>query len=224
MVRGPSELHPLFTVSLNGVAIDHEKVKGAVACVQDFVRHPLFTQRSFFSETGISMLNTAVTAADAVRNRAMFDPWGAIVVEASPVIDDLKCCREKVLSQRKAMKDTWERWFSAETVASSAVGESAPRTTVRISDVVELGDVKYVAEHEKLGLPCCSRSTSSPGKSKKRRAPLSPGVAKKQFSVSSPSASRPSFESALQKIFEKSGARKNGRDRRNAPVFQGGYR
>ena len=121
------------------------------------------------------------------------------------------------------MKDTRERWFSAETVASSAVGESAHRTTVRISDVVEVGDVQYVAEHEKLGLPCCSRSTSSPGKSKNSRAPVSPGVVKKQFSVSSPSASRPSFESALQKSFEKSGARKSGRDRRNAPVSQEGY-
>ena len=139
-----------------------------MACVQYFVRHPLFTQSSFFSETGISMLNTAVTAADAVRNSARFDPWGGIDVEAGPVVADLKSCGEKVTSQRKAMKDILERWFSAETVDSSAVGESAPRTTVRISDVVEVGDVQYVAEHEKLGLPCCSRSTSSPGKSKKR--------------------------------------------------------
>ena len=121
------------------------------------------------------------------------------------------------------MKDTRERWFSAETVASSAVGEGAPRTTVRISDVVEVGDVQYVAEYKKLGLRCCSWPTSSPGKSRKRRAPVSPGVVKKQFSVSSPSASRPSFESALQNTFEKSGARKSGRDRPNAPVFQGGY-
>ena len=223
MVRGPSALHPFFTVSLNLAAIDHEKVKGAVASVQDFVRHPLFTQRSFFSETGICMLNNAVIAADAVRNSARFDPWGAIDVEAGPVFADLKCCRTKVMSKRKAIKDTRERWFSAETVASSAVGESAPRRTVRISDVVEVGDVQYVAEHQKLGLPCCSRSTSSPGRSKKRRAPASPGVVKKQFSVSSPSASRPLFESALHKSFEKSGARRSGRDRRNAPVFQGGY-
>ena len=179
-MKGPSELHPLFTVLLNGVAIDHEKVKAAVACVQDFVRHPLFTQRSFFSETGISMQNTAVTAADAVRNSAMFDPWRAIDVEAGPFIADLKSCFEKVMSQRKAMKGTRERWFSAETNASSAVGESAPRTTVRISDVVEVGDVQNKAEHEKLGLPCCSRSTSSPGKSKKKRAPVSPGVTKKR--------------------------------------------
>ena len=221
MVNGPSDMHPMFTVSLDGVAIDHEKVKGAVACVQDFVRHPSFTQRSFFSETGIGMLNTAATAADAVRNSAHFDPWGAIDVEAGPVINDLKSCREKILSQRNTVRDTRERWFSAETVASSAVGESAPRTSVRISDVVEVGDVQYVAEHEKLGLPCCSRS--SPGKGKKRQSSASPGVVKKQFSVCSPFVSRPSFESALEKNFEKSGARRSSRDRRNAPVFQGEY-
>ena len=139
--------------------------------------HPSFTQRSFFCETGIGMLNTAVTAADAVRNSARFDPWGAIDVEAGPVIIDLKSCRGKILSQRKAIKDTQERWFGAETVASSAVGESAPQTTVRISNVVEVGDVQYEAEHEKLGLPCCSRS--SPRKGKKRQSSASPGVSKK---------------------------------------------
>ena len=221
MVKGPSEMHPVFTVSLDGVGIDHEKVKGAVACVKDFVCHPSFTQRSFFSETGIGMLNNAVTAADTVRNSARFDPWGAINVEAGPVIIDLKSCREKILSQRKAVRDTRERWFSAETVASSAVGESAPKTTVLISDVVEVGDVQYVAEHEKQGLPCCSRS--SPGKGKKRKSSASPGVVKKQFSVCSPSVSRSSFECALEKSFEKSGARRSGRNRRNAPVFQRGY-
>ena len=136
VVRGPSEVHPVFTVSLKGVAIDHEKVKWAVAWVQDFVRHPLFTQRIFFSETGISMLNTAVTAAEAVRHSSEFDPWGAIGVETGPVIADLKSCREKVVTRKKAIKYTWEHWFGAETVASSAVGEAAPRTTVRISDVV----------------------------------------------------------------------------------------
>ena len=221
MVKGPSEVHPVFTVSLDGVAIDQEKVKRAVACVQDFVRHPSFTQRSFLSETGIGMLNSSVTAANAVRNSTRFDPWGAIGVEAGPVIIDLKSCREKILSQRKAVKDTRERWSHGEAVASSSVGEIAPKTTVRISDVAEVGNVQYVAEHEKLGLPCCSRS--SPGKGKKRQLSASPGLAKKQFSVCSPSVSRPSFESALEKNFEKSGARRSSRDRRNAPVFQGGY-
>ena len=122
------------------------------------------------------MLNTAVTASDAVPNSDRFDTWVAIDVEAGPVIADLKFCREKILSQRKAVKDTREQWFSAETVASSAVRESAPRSTVHISDVVEVGNVQYVAEHEKLGLLCCSRS--SPGKGKKRQSSISPGVSK----------------------------------------------
>ena len=39
--------------------------------------------------------------------------------------------------------------------------------------------MQYVAEREKLGLPSCSWSTSSPRKSKKRQAPVSPGVSKK---------------------------------------------
>ena len=102
------------------------------------------------------MLNTAVTAADAVRNSAKFDPRGAIGVETGPVITNLKSCRKKIISRRKALKDTQERWFGAETVASSAVGEAATRTTVRISDVVEVGDMQNVEEHDKLGLPCCS--------------------------------------------------------------------
>ena len=110
------------------------------------------------------MLNTAVTAADAVRNSAKLDPWGVIGVEAGPVIGDLKSCREKIVSRKKAVKETRERWFGAETVASSAVGETAPCTTVSISDVVEVGDVQFIEEHDKLGLPCCSRWASSPGK------------------------------------------------------------
>ena len=173
VVRGPSELHPAFTVSLNGVSIDPEKVEGAVACVQDFVRHPLFTQRNFFSATGSKMLNTAATATDAVRNSSKFDPWGAIGVEAGPVIADLKSCREKIGSRRKVVKNTLERWFGADSVATSAVGETAVRTTLRISDVLEVGEVQYIEEHEKLCLPCCSRSASSPGKNKKRRMPVS---------------------------------------------------
>ena len=178
VVKGPSELHPVFTGSLTEVAISHEKVKGAVACVQEFGRHLLFTQRIFSSETGISTVNTAVTAADAVQNSSKFDPWGAIGVEAGRVIADLKSWRDEIVSRSKAVKDTWECWFGAQTVASSAVGEAAPRTTVRISDVVEVGDVQYVEEHGKLSLLCCSRSVSSPRKCKQRRVPVSPGVAK----------------------------------------------
>ena len=156
VVRGPSELHPVFTVSLDGVAIYHEKVNGAKACVQGFVRQPLLTQRNLLPETGISMLNTAVAAADAVRHSSEFDPWGAIGVEAGPVTAYIKSCREKVVLRTGAVKDRRQQWFDAETDASLAVGEAAPRTTVRSSDVLEVGDVQYIEEHNKLGLLCCS--------------------------------------------------------------------
>ena len=138
-------------------------------------------------------------------------------------------CRSEVVSrgncitksQRKAVKDTRERWFGAETVASSAVGEATPRTNVRISDVAGVGDVQYVEEHIKLDFTCFNRS--SPGERKKTRMPVSRVVARKQYSVESPSASPPFFETALEKNFEKSGARWSGADRHFAPVFHGGY-
>ena len=193
-------------------------------CAEFYASSTVHAEKLFLRDW-ISMLNTAVPAADAVRNSARFDPWGALGVEAGPVMADLMSCPEKILSRRKgkAVKDTRERWFGAETVASSAVRETAPRTTVRISDIFEVRDVQYVEEHKKFSLSCCSRSASSPGKSKKKRVSVSPGVAKKQFSVESRSASRPSFESALEKSFENSGARRSNCDCRKAPVFQTGY-
>ena len=127
------------------------------------------------------MLDNAVAAADAVQHSSKLDPWGAIKVEVSSVIADLKLCREKVVSPGKAVKDTRERRFGAETAAPSADGEVAPRTTVRISDVVEVGDVQYVEEHNKLGLFCCSRSVSCAANSKKRRVPVRPVAAKKNI-------------------------------------------
>ena len=97
VVRGPADLHSVFTVSPDWIAIDHEEVKGTLACVQDSVRG-LFTHRNFYPEIAISVLNTAVTAADAVRHTFEFDTWGAFIVEAGIVIADLKSCREKVVS------------------------------------------------------------------------------------------------------------------------------
>ena len=74
VVSAPSELHSVFTVSLNGVPINHEKLNWAVGYVQEIVRHRLFTQKNFFSETGISMIETAVAAADSVQHRSVIDP------------------------------------------------------------------------------------------------------------------------------------------------------
>ena len=94
------------------------------------------------------------------------------------MIADLKSCRKEVVLRKKAVKDTRKRWFGAESAASSTVGEATPRKIVRISDVVEVGDVQYIKQHNKLTLSYCSRSFSGPGKGKRRRVPVSPFVAK----------------------------------------------
>ena len=50
-------------------------------CTGFFASSSFHTEK-LVSETGISVLNTAVTAASAVRQSSKFDPWGAIGVEA----------------------------------------------------------------------------------------------------------------------------------------------
>ena len=60
------------------------------------------------------MLNSAVTAADAVQNSAHFDPWGAIGVEAGPVIIDLKPLPHqlsvRVRPEQLFVSLMWLRW------------------------------------------------------------------------------------------------------------------
>ena len=87
-----------------------------------------------------------------------------------------------------------------ELLKSSAVGEAAPRMSVRISDVVELADVQYVEEHKKLGLPCCSRTMSSLRKSKKRRVPMSLVLAKKKFLMKVRLLAVPHLKLLLKKV------------------------
>ena len=179
MVKGPLQPHPISTGSLDGVAIDHEKVKRAVSCVQDFCRHLLFTQRNFFSETGISMLNTADAAEKAFQHSSKFDPWRAIELETGAVFSDLQSCQKKVFLWRKTLKDVRERWFGADSAAASTIVETGPRTTVRFSHVVELGGVQFFDGHHKLGHRCCRRSVSSPREAGTRRVPVSCHVPRK---------------------------------------------
>ena len=108
LLRGPSEWQSNFTVSLNGVATDHEERKRAIACVQDFVGNPLFTQRYCFSQTVNTILKTAIAFADAVQHSYEVDPWRAIGLDAGPLIADLEVYREKFLLRGKSTKDTLE--------------------------------------------------------------------------------------------------------------------
>ena len=92
-----------------------------------------------------------------------------------------------------------------DSVASSVVDETAPRTAIRISDVVEVKDVGFVDEFHEPGLPNCSRTLSCPGKVKNRRISDGSFVPKRKSTYASPSGARsgsqkdPSFGAALEK-------------------------
>ena len=109
-------------------------------------------------------------------------------------------------------------------------GESSSQYGVRISTVVEEGQVDYVpvaAPSHKVASH--SRRLSSPGKGKKKVS-HSPVRVPRQFEVCSPSPSLrkrtviddPTFAAALTSESPRGKTRKSGRDRKPAPIFQGG--
>ena len=152
-----------------------EKVRGVLLCVQDFVRYPLFTQRSFFSETGVAMLFEAAAISDSILSSSFYAPWSEVKNESSVHISaDLKTCFEKALDGRRVVKDTNEQWYALDSLRSSS-GESSPQYGVRISTVVEERKIVYVpvaAPFRKVAGH--SHHLLSPGKGKKEvsRSPV----------------------------------------------------
>ena len=146
--RGPAEEIPRFQINLDRVTIDRRAIDSAVCCVQSFVRDPLFTQRDFFTDNGISMLLSAVNVA-----------YDVVVV------------------RRKEARDTSERWFGVASVASSAVGESSGQQAVRISNVVEVGQVEYLPQSvSAIQVPSTSFAIKSPGKGKQKKVRRPPNL------------------------------------------------
>ena len=109
-------------------------------------------------------------------------------------------------------------------------GESSSQYGVRLSTVVEEGQVDYVpvaAPSRKVASQ--SRRLTSPGKGKKKVS-YSPVKVSRQFEVSSPSLSPlkrividdPNFDAALTTESPRGKTRKSGRDRKAASIFQRG--
>ena len=223
--RGSPTQGEEFTINLDRVVIKKEEVRGVLLCVQDFVRSPHFTQRNFFSETGLTMLSESVAIADSITSSPVYAPRSVVdCASASQVITDLYACWDRVVLRRRTTNDTSERWHHGGTLRS----ETASRPGVRISDVVEEGRVEYVpVAPPALGPPGPSRMHSSSSK-RKRKVTRSPVRLPRRFEVSSPPASPPrgslvedpSFASASAAPASRGKSRRSGRDRRAAPVFQ----
>ena len=228
VIRGSSAKCDEFTINLDRVAIKTEEVRVVLLCVQDFFRSPHFTQRNFFSETGLTMISESVAIAGSISSSPVFAPWNVVAsASSSQVIADMCSCWDRVVLRRRSAKDTSERWHHGSTPRV----ETTSRPGVRISEVVEEGRVEYVPVGPPvLGSPGPSRM-SSPSSKRKRKITRSPVKLPRRFEVSSPPVSPPrrslvedpSFASALAAPSSRGKSRRSGRDRRAAPVFQMGF-
>ena len=162
-LRDSVEELPAFTISLNGIALSRRIVEKSTACIQDFVRSPRFTQRDFFSHNGINLLVSAVNAAGSMRDQSACEPWVTVLPEGyEATLADLKKAYDFVVVRRKEARDTSERWFGVRSVGSSEVGEPSCRAGVRISNVVEVGQVEYLSGSVPAQYQPCSSFTISP--------------------------------------------------------------
>ena len=231
--RGPAEEIPRFHLSLDRVTLDHRSIDSAICCVQSFVRDPLFTQRDFFTDNGIAMLLSAVNVAGSVCEDSVYDTWAVICAEGyAAVVSDLKRAYDVVVIRRKDARDTSEQWFGAASVAYSAVGESSGQQAVRLSNVVEVGQVEVLPQSvAATQVPSTSFGIKSPGKGKQKRSETPTKTAvKRRFEFDGESVvlpkgrgvyfDDPSFAIALRDEDKTASSRLSGRSRRAAPIFQ----
>ena len=133
---------------------------------------------------------------------------------------------------RKEARDTSERWFGVASVASSSVGESSGQQAVRISNIVEVGQVEYLPQSvSAIQVPSTSFAIKSPGKRKQKKGemPAKPAV-KRRFEFDDESVvlpktrevyfGDPGFAIALRDDNKTVSSLSSGRSRRAAPVFQ----
>ena len=206
-----------------------DEVQSAILCVQDFVTSPHFTQRSFFSDSGIAMLTESAAMSDRITHSAVFEPWSHVeTTSRSQGVADVCGSVSEALDRRRVLKDSQEQWYAVGGIRPSSE-ESASRSAVRISNVVEEGRVEYVpARAPSASVPGPSNLRVSSGKSRKRSISRSP--VKRRFEISSPPAASQqhhlvedlSFSAALDRQQSCKKSRRSGRKRRAAPVFQGG--
>ena len=154
---------PAFTVKLNGIGLSHRFVEKSIACVQDFVRSARFTQRDFLSDNGVNLLVSAVNDAGSIRDQSSCEPWASVRPDSyEATLVDLRKAYDVVVVRRKEARDTSEGWFGVRSVESSEVGEPSCRAGVRISNVVEVGQVEYFPGSIPARDQPCSSTTFSP--------------------------------------------------------------
>ena len=235
--RGPAEEIPRFHLNLDRVTIDHRSIDSAICCVQSFVRNHLFTQRDFFTHNGILMLLSAVNVAGSVCEDSVYDPWIVISPEGyAAVVADLKRAYDVVVVHRKDTRDTSERWLGVASVVSSVVEESSGEQAVRVSNVVEVGQVEYLPQSvSSVPVPSTIFGIKSPGKLKQKKSETpAKSAIRRRFEFDDESVvlpkgrgvyfDDPNFAITLRDEDETVSSLRSGCSRRAAPVFQSSTR
>ena len=182
-LRGVPEEIPSFTVDLQGVAVPRRDVSTTILCVQHFSRQRAFTRRSFFSDTDVGMLQTAIEAAGDVCSNPSYDPWKSVALKSnSKVFAELTRSHNSVVGLRREQSCSRERWFGVESVASSVAADSPNKSRgVVFSDFVEVGEVSFLSQKQiSDDLPGPSGAKSAPSKPKRA---ATPGKRRKEFEV-----------------------------------------
>ena len=90
VIRGPATRGEKFIENLGHFAIKGREMRGVLLCVQDFVQRPNITQRSFFSESELTMFSEFVAIADSITSSSVYAPWNFVrKASAGQVMSDL---------------------------------------------------------------------------------------------------------------------------------------
>ena len=229
IVRGPVTCGGRFIINLDRLMICEDEVQSAILCVQDFVRSPHFTQRKFFSDSGIAMIAESAAISDRITHSAVFEPWGHVeTTSRSQVVADVYGCLNEALDRRRLVKDSKEQWYAVGGIRPASE-DSTSRSGVRISNIVEEGRVEYVPVRVPFPLsPGPSNLPGVSGKSKRRTISRSPVKRRFEIASSLPASQQQRiggdlcFSAALDRQQSCKKSRRGGRNRRAALVFQGG--
>ena len=164
--RGTETRGERFSVNLDAVDINAEEVRGVLLCVQDSVRSAHFTQRSFFSESGLTMVYESVAIAGSNTSSCISFPWSLVGTTcAGQIVSDLCACWFRVVLLRRIAKHNSERWYHYGFSGS----QTESRSGVPTSDVVEEGLVEYVSVTlPALGPPGPSKNCFSPASGREK--------------------------------------------------------
>ena len=175
------------------------------------------------------MLTESAANCQSITNSAVFEPWSHLETKfRSQVVAEVCACVNQAVDRRRAVKDSQEQWYAVGGIRPSSE-DSASRSGVRVSNIVEEGPVEYVSVRApSASVPGPSTLRVSSGKSKKKTISRSP--VKRRFEIENlPLSSQQhrvvenlGLSAALDHQQSCKKSRRSGRNRRAAPVSQGG--